>query len=120
MLLRAASLPQATARSAVVNSWDRDVVIAPHDALYWRLGGMMAIRKGDWKLVKTREGRLVDVGTSFPGTPTLETRTSVSRSVIRSCSKTRWYATRSCACTSHMGCTVDARDGLEISPDLFR
>ena len=33
----------------------------PHDALYWRLGGMMAIRKGDWKLVKTREGPLVDV-----------------------------------------------------------
>lgn len=28
-------------------------VSAPtHDALYWRLGGMMAIRKGDWKLVK--------------------------------------------------------------------
>jgi arylsulfatase A-like enzyme len=25
---------------------------APHEALYWRLGGMMAIRKGDWKLVK--------------------------------------------------------------------
>ncbi len=22
----------------------------PHDALYWRLGGMMAIRKGNWKL----------------------------------------------------------------------
>jgi len=37
---------------------------APHDALYWRLGGMMAIRKGDWKLVKTREGRLVDVDPS--------------------------------------------------------
>ena len=33
----------------------------PHDALYWRFGGMMAIRKGDWKLVKTREGPLVDV-----------------------------------------------------------
>ena len=33
---------------------------APHDALYWRLGGMMAIRKGDWKLVKTREGPLRD------------------------------------------------------------
>ena len=32
----------------------------PHDALYWRLGGMMAIRKGYWKLVKTREGRFVD------------------------------------------------------------
>ena len=25
---------------------------APHDALYWRLGQQMAIRKGDWKLVK--------------------------------------------------------------------
>lgn len=24
----------------------------PHEALYWRLGGMMAIRKGDWKLLK--------------------------------------------------------------------
>jgi arylsulfatase A-like enzyme len=28
----------------------------PHEALYWRLGGMMAIRKGDWKLVKTQDG----------------------------------------------------------------
>jgi arylsulfatase A-like enzyme len=37
---------------------------APHDALYWRLGGTMAIRKGDWKLVRTREGRLVDVDPS--------------------------------------------------------
>jgi arylsulfatase A-like enzyme len=37
---------------------------APHEALYWRLGGMMAIRKGDWKLVKTREGPLVDVDPS--------------------------------------------------------
>jgi len=25
---------------------------APHDALYWRFGEQMAIRKGDWKLVK--------------------------------------------------------------------
>ena len=33
----------------------------PHDALYWRLGGLMAIRKGDWKLVKTREGALRDI-----------------------------------------------------------
>jgi arylsulfatase A-like enzyme len=24
----------------------------PHEALYWRFGGQMAIRKGDWKLVK--------------------------------------------------------------------
>ena len=37
---------------------------APHDALYWRLGGMMAIRSGDWKLVKTRDGPLVDVDPS--------------------------------------------------------
>ena len=32
----------------------------PHEALYWRLGGMMAIRKGDWKLVKTSEGPFRD------------------------------------------------------------
>ena len=31
---------------------------SPHEALYWRLGGMMAIRKGDWKLVKTQDGPL--------------------------------------------------------------
>jgi arylsulfatase A-like enzyme len=37
---------------------------APHDTLYWRLGGMMAIRRGDWKLVKTRDGPLVDVDPS--------------------------------------------------------
>ena len=36
----------------------------PHDALYWRFGGMMAIRRGDWKLVKTRDGRFVDVDPS--------------------------------------------------------
>ncbi len=36
----------------------------PHDVLYWRFGGMMAIRKGDWKLVKTREGPLVDIDPS--------------------------------------------------------
>ena len=30
----------------------------PHETLYWRLGEHMAIRKGDWKLVKTKEGRL--------------------------------------------------------------
>jgi arylsulfatase A-like enzyme len=29
---------------------------APHDALFWRMGGIMAIRKGDWKLVKMHEG----------------------------------------------------------------
>jgi arylsulfatase A-like enzyme len=36
----------------------------PHDALYWRFGGMMAIRRGDWKLVKTRDGPFVDVDPS--------------------------------------------------------
>jgi arylsulfatase A-like enzyme len=36
----------------------------PHGALFWRLGGMMAIRKGEWKLVKTREGPLVDIDPS--------------------------------------------------------
>ena len=25
---------------------------APHDLLYWRFGQQMAVRKGDWKLVK--------------------------------------------------------------------
>ena len=30
---------------------------APHDALYWRFGPQMAIRMGDWKLVKAREAR---------------------------------------------------------------
>ena len=35
-----------------------DVTREPHDALYWRLGAMMAIRKGDWKLVKTHEGAM--------------------------------------------------------------
>ncbi len=32
----------------------------PHDALYWRLGDNIAIRKGDWKLVKTSDGPLRD------------------------------------------------------------
>jgi arylsulfatase A-like enzyme len=34
---------------------------APHEALYWRLGENMAIRKGDWKLVKTSERPLQEV-----------------------------------------------------------
>ena len=38
----------------------RDVNDAPHEALYWRLGGMMAVRRGDWKLVKSRMGQFVD------------------------------------------------------------
>jgi arylsulfatase A-like enzyme len=31
---------------------------SPHDALYWRLGDNMAIRMGDYKLVKTHDGPL--------------------------------------------------------------
>jgi arylsulfatase A-like enzyme len=31
---------------------------APHDALYWRLGSQMAIRRGDWKLVLGSDGPL--------------------------------------------------------------
>jgi arylsulfatase A-like enzyme len=29
---------------------------APHEALYWRFGTQMAVRKGDWKLVKVETG----------------------------------------------------------------
>jgi arylsulfatase A-like enzyme len=30
---------------------------APHEALFWRFGEQLAARKGDWKLVKTRNGQ---------------------------------------------------------------
>ena len=36
----------------------------PHDALYWRLGENMAIRKGVWKLVRTQEGPLKEANSS--------------------------------------------------------
>jgi len=37
----------------------------PHEALYWRLGVNVAIRKGDWKLVRTNERplRVVEAST---------------------------------------------------------
>lgn len=39
---------------------------APHEALYWRFGDQLAIRSGDWKLVKAQEGessmRLIQPG----------------------------------------------------------
>lgn len=41
---------------------------APHESLYWRTGDVLAIRKGDWKLVKTYPG-----GSSVdPGTPVVD------------------------------------------------
>jgi arylsulfatase A-like enzyme len=41
-----------------------EVATAPHDALYWRFGGHMAIRMGDWKLVRSPDGPLVDTDPS--------------------------------------------------------
>lgn len=35
---------------------------APHEALYWRFGQQIAIRKGDWKLVKAPGGALQQGG----------------------------------------------------------
>jgi arylsulfatase A-like enzyme len=35
---------------------------APHEALYWRFGQQIAIRKGDWKLVKAPGGGGVEAG----------------------------------------------------------
>jgi len=68
-------LPTALAAAAVTvqPSWKLDGVNLlpfltasaagrPHGELYWRLGNHMAIRSGDWKLLRTSEGPLV-VGT---------------------------------------------------------
>ena len=38
----------------------------PHAALYWRMFGHMAIRKGPWKLVKSMEGPLLDADVANP------------------------------------------------------
>jgi arylsulfatase A-like enzyme len=35
---------------------------APHDALYWRFGEQMAIRMGDWKLVKAPGAGVEEAG----------------------------------------------------------
>jgi len=34
---------------------------SPHDAIYWSLGGQLAVRRGDWKLVQN--------GKTYDGTP---------------------------------------------------
>ena len=65
-------LPTALAAAGVTvqSSWKLDGVNLlplltgkaegrPHDVLYWRLGNHMAIRSGDWKLLRTSEGPLV-------------------------------------------------------------
>lgn len=39
---------------------------APHDALFWRLGEHIAVRKGEWKLVYSPDGPLRDVDHSTP------------------------------------------------------
>ena len=44
----------------------------PHEALFWRLGANMAIRKGDWKLVKTHEGSLRTVAGDWSDLSTAE------------------------------------------------
>lgn len=64
-------LPTALAAAglAVLKQWKLDGVNLlpfltgkrsdpPHEALYWRLGDNLAIRQGNWKLVKTSEGPL--------------------------------------------------------------
>jgi arylsulfatase A-like enzyme len=40
---------------------ERKMTGAPHQALYWRFGQQMAIRMGDWKLVKAPGGGVEDV-----------------------------------------------------------
>ncbi|MDB6136032.1 MAG: arylsulfatase family protein [Verrucomicrobiales bacterium] len=45
---------------------------APHEALYWRFGRQLAVRKGDWKLVKAPEGGGLDGQNNAAGTATVE------------------------------------------------
>jgi arylsulfatase A-like enzyme len=42
---------------------------APHEALYWRFGPQMAVRKGDWKLVKAPGGGADGAERSVATTP---------------------------------------------------
>jgi arylsulfatase A-like enzyme len=38
----------------------------PHDTLFWRFGEQMAIRRGDWKLVRWGSNEAVDAGETWP------------------------------------------------------
>jgi arylsulfatase A-like enzyme len=39
---------------------------APHDALFWRFGQQMAVRKGDWKLVRYGPNATLQAGETWP------------------------------------------------------
>jgi arylsulfatase A-like enzyme len=38
----------------------------PHETLYWRFGEQMAIRRGDWKLVRYGDNATIDTNESWP------------------------------------------------------
>ena len=64
---RRAGLEARRRRPAAVP--DRQAARAPpHEALYWRFGEQMAIRKGDWKLVKYDGGSVARCGHGQPAT----------------------------------------------------
>lgn len=44
----------------------------PHEMLYWRLGGIMAIRKGDWKLLKMSDMGFVELPSALTDLSTIE------------------------------------------------
>jgi arylsulfatase A-like enzyme len=59
--LAAAGIDASTAKLDGVNLLpflSGSSLTGPHESLYWRLGNHMAIRSGDWKLVKSAEGPL--------------------------------------------------------------
>ena len=45
-----------TRRRQLLPYFERQSGEHPHDALYWRFGPQMAIRQGDWKLVRYDPG----------------------------------------------------------------
>jgi arylsulfatase A-like enzyme len=41
--------------------FEGETAAAPHEALYWRFGPQTAIRMGDWKLVRHRDGTALEL-----------------------------------------------------------